>query len=350
MMRVIAGAAVVASAIVFATPILAAPPPADVFGALPLVQGGHLSPDGKHLALIQPIKGRQGVVIYDLSSPDAKPRAVSMEGGIARDAFWKNNNRLICIFVANLKQKYRRDIYAWSRAISVDANGQNAALMFQDSPFLQYNTGGAIIIDRAPNEPNHIYMEAFQTNAERNGHGYLRDDQPFLDLFRVNILLGYSELVAHGDDRNVQFLTDGQGNVVGTLEQDTDLTRHLMMGGKEVATFKARGGSPMEFDGVTADSPGDIVFEHDNQAGKLALYVWKGSATGFPLYENKDNDVSDTVEDDQTGRIIGARMRMIGCTPCSSMRKWKPGNRPWKRRSRTRASISFRTMRPGTFM
>ena len=63
----------------------AEPPPAEIFGGLPLSEIGRLSPDGKHLAAIQPIKGRNGVMIYDLSIPTAQPHAVALDQAVAED-------------------------------------------------------------------------------------------------------------------------------------------------------------------------------------------------------------------------------------------------------------------------
>src|SRR5437762_12629533 len=79
---------------------------AEAFGALPLAETGRLSPGGKYLAVIHPIKGRDGVMIYDLSSPAAKPDAGALDEAAAGDSFWKTNDRLICVF-ALLQPKYR---------------------------------------------------------------------------------------------------------------------------------------------------------------------------------------------------------------------------------------------------
>jgi len=98
-------------------------PSADVFGDLPRAGVGRLSPDGKHLAVVQPLNGRDDVAIYDLTKTGAPPHTVALETAHAENVVWANNQRLLCVFRANLKQKWSKDIYSWSRTISVDADG-----------------------------------------------------------------------------------------------------------------------------------------------------------------------------------------------------------------------------------
>src|SRR3954471_19106757 len=99
-------AAVFAAAILFGFSAAAEPPGADAFGSLPRVNFGRLSPDGKHLAVIRPVDGREKIAIYDLTKKDASPYIVGMDGALAADMVWKGNDRVIGIFHANLKHKY----------------------------------------------------------------------------------------------------------------------------------------------------------------------------------------------------------------------------------------------------
>ena len=222
----------------------AEPPPAEIFGGLPLSEIGRLSPDGKHLAAIQPIKGRKGVMIYDLSVPTAQPHAVALDQAVAEDVFWKTNDRLICIFVAQLKQKWSKDIYSWSRSIGVDANGQHAALLMHDQPFLKLNFSGSIIADLAAGDPDHIYMVAFDKH-----------------------------------DRNTT---------------------------AAVHSFDGKGGRNFSVDGLIAGENPSFAVRKPAPHGTTGLYPWTPSGGfGAALFENQNYDLNDTLSGERTGRVIG---------------------------------------------
>jgi len=74
-MRIPTGLAAAAIAAALSQLVLAVPassaPPVEAFANLPLVRGMQISPDGKYVAVIQPIDGRPVVTIYDLTAPGA---------------------------------------------------------------------------------------------------------------------------------------------------------------------------------------------------------------------------------------------------------------------------------------
>src|SRR5689334_4604259 len=132
MKQVLQGSAFIVAAF-YAALVHAEAPSAEIFGNLPLAEYGSLAPDGKHLAIIQPVRGRDGVMIYDLTKADTKLYAVAMEGAVAKGLFWKGNDRLIVTFVAHMKQQRSHNVFAWSRAVSVDATGDNAVTLMHGS-------------------------------------------------------------------------------------------------------------------------------------------------------------------------------------------------------------------------
>jgi len=288
-------AAIFAAAIVRAAD--AAPPPIEAFGSLPLASQGTLSPDGKHVALIQPIHGRNGVMIYNLAMPDSKPNAVALDGAVAKYAFWKSNDRLIAIFVADLKQKWSHNIYTWSRAISVDANGQNAVLMMDGAPFLKYNTSGAAIVDRVANRPTRLYMAASE------GEGFINSG--FYDLYSVDITVGGYALALRGTPHTVQYLMDGYGNLWGHVEQDWNLNTKIFFGSQAIASFDAHGGRGVDVAGLTeGEQPKVAILAHDS-SGMQALFGWKQSGAPETLFSDPRYDLADPIEDEHTGRVSG---------------------------------------------
>src|ERR1051326_7582474 len=60
---------------------------------------------------------------------------------------------------------------------------RNAALLMSSAPFLKYDTAGADIVDRAPNDPSYVYIAALASHR--------------LSPYRARVLLNTSRL-----DRN----------------------------------------------------------------------------------------------------------------------------------------------------
>ena len=296
-----------AFALAFSTEASFANPSAEVFGTLPLVTTGSLSPDGKHLALIQPLNGRAGVVIYDLTKPDAQPHSVTVEKGVADSLFWKRNDRLICIFSAALRPKYWPHIEAWQRAITVDANGGDAQVMLlRDQPALQNNLNGARIVDFAADDPWHVYMVAWETNAAMSGHAPLAFDEYYLNLFRVNVVSGYPEMVLHGTKNSFTYLMDGHGQALGYIEQDSNIKNHVFLGTKEVASFDARAEKGLQFEGMTQGPNAVFAVQAWDAAGVRGIYQWSVAGVGPALFSNPKYDVTNVLTDEHTGQIIGA--------------------------------------------
>jgi dienelactone hydrolase len=273
-----------------------AAPTAEAFGSLPGAELARLSPDGLHLAIIKPIDGREKVVFVDLTKPSATPYVVGMEGGLAGDVYWKGNDRAICIFHANLSYKWSKGVGAWSRAISVQPSTQKAVLLMYDAPFFRANFDEGSIADLAADDPNHIYM----AEVDRWDHEYI------LDLYRVELTTGHAELTLKGVETTIQFLTDGYGHVIGRIDQDSNLTNHVLVGANEVYKYQVRGKTDFEIEGMTAGASPQVATERASSYGTTGLYSWQPSGFGAALFENSSFDLDSVLADERNGRVIGA--------------------------------------------
>jgi dipeptidyl aminopeptidase/acylaminoacyl peptidase len=283
-----------AAGILLAGSAMATPPPLQAFGNLPQAVSGRLSPDGKHLALIQPYDGHQKVAIYDLSKSNAAPYVVGMEGGLAGNLYWKGNDRLICVFHANLKGR-SEGLGSWSRAISITPSTQTATLLMYNVPYFKANHSAGSIADVDVDDPDHVLMTALNR----------WDQKVTLDLYRVDVNTGAAELDLHGNTDLFRFLTDGHGNVLGQLEQDSNLNDHVILANKEVLKYPVRGNADTEVDGVTAGETA-LAIRKATSSGTSGLWAWAMDGTSTSLLENAQFDVDDTVLDDRTHRVIGA--------------------------------------------
>jgi len=273
----------------------AAPPPLEAFADLPQVESAKLSPDGNQLAVTRPYNGRMKVAFYDLTKTGVAPEVVGMDGGIAGAVHWKSNDTAIVIFHANIVPRGSHTVWASNRALSVNTTKNTATLMMYNAPYFKVNYGGGNIVDLDADDPDHVYME----ETDR------RDVDYVLDLYSVQVSTGTATLILRGDADTVAFYTDGYGHVTGRLNQDWDLTDHVIVGGNDVRTWRVKGESDFTIVGMTAS--GQFAVERPSATGTTALYPWT-PAGGFgpALFENPYYDIDDVIRDERNGRIIGA--------------------------------------------
>lgn len=275
-------------------PVTAAPP-VEAFGSLPGAELARLSPDGKHLAILKPVNGLEKVAFIDLTKPDAAPYVAGMQDAVASDVIWKSNDRAICIFHANFAYKHTKGASSWSRALSVTPSTQKAVLLMWNAPFFRVNYDVGSIADISVDDPDHVLM----TEVDRYDREYL------LGLYRVDISTGAGTLLIHGNENTIQYLTDGNARIIATIDQDTDLTNHVMVGTREVFEYQVKGASAFEFEGVTAGTSSQLAAELSSAYGTTGLYSWSASGLGAALFENPSYDLDHVVADDRSGRLLG---------------------------------------------
>lgn len=267
---------------------------AEAFGNLPAIDGAHISPDGRHLATIEPVDGRPVVEIYDLANPGSRVHSVAMEGALADAAFWANDSRLICIFHANLRDRWRQSIDRWIRAISVDVEGANPMLLMWNLPSMRANVSTANFVDFDLDDTNFVYMSAGEDDT--------------LNLYRVNVSTGEALLLETGSADTMQWLTDGHGVALMRVDLGKDLHMHVFFNdGKawnDIAQYDAKGGQHIAFDGLNAEGKA-LVIEHGSKSGTGSLYQ-VGPAGETVLFSDPDYDVASAVSGERTGRVIGA--------------------------------------------
>ena len=273
-----------------------AAPPVEAFGNLPAAEDAQISPDGKHLAIIEPHGGREVVSFVDLGKPDAAPYRVGMADGLAGEVFWKTNDRAICIFHATLGYKFHKGFSTWSRAVSVTLSSQTAALLMSNAPWFKVNLNEGSIADMAMDDPEHVYM----TEVDR------WDREFALDLYRVDIATGGAALVFRGNRDTIRYVMNGHGAILARIDQDEDLTNHVFVGANEVYKYKVKGGTDFEIAGLTSSSDPEFVAMRPTASGTTGLYSWSPFVAQAPLFENASYDLDEIKFGPRTGQIVGA--------------------------------------------
>jgi len=133
------------------------------FGRLPHLSAPKVSPDGKYLATLTPVKGRHALIVMELEtlklisvlSLDSEALGNVVEVGWYR---WASNDRLLVSVYAPTKRGANRVPTIDSRLISLDVQSQNMKLLLRQSRSQVQAQSKDDVISYLPNDPDHILM------------------------------------------------------------------------------------------------------------------------------------------------------------------------------------------------
>ncbi len=280
----------------------AANPPAEAFGSLPLGSEPVLSPDGKHFALIQSLRGRPAAVIYDLTAPTGTdPKVISDDKALIVGIHWAKNDRLLITLNMNVKAAGDIKVQAWYRLISVDAGGQNMMLMFSNSTWRDLNYGAATVADYDLDDPKYVFMPLAVPSL----------DDYAVNLYRVDVTTGAAERVAAGRRGTVEWIMDGHGHPVARVdESQRPLVDHLMVADKdewkEIGKYEATGGQGAGVAGLSEDGGAIVQTGTSDVSGTQSVARLDiATAKESGVYSNPRFDIGETLFDPWTMRVIG---------------------------------------------
>jgi dipeptidyl aminopeptidase/acylaminoacyl peptidase len=291
--------------------------PVEAFGNLPLVSAPKLSPDGKHIAMLQPYKGRMvAVILQTHPEPDAKPVLISSGDLVLADVVWAKNDRIILISKKSFTASYDDRIRTWSRAISMGIDGKDGTTLLKNIPTIGNNPNATTIVDVDLDDPDHILMalydEVIHTQEDYDTRLGKQKEAVFrLDLFRVDVHSGRGEVLQSGDIDTTTWMTDGHGRIVARIDQsEKPLVDHLMVynngGWNEVGKFAATGDNGTGLAGLTEDGKALVQMQTNDQSFYGLVRRELASNSLAPLFFTPNYDVSSPVVDEWTGQVIGA--------------------------------------------
>ncbi|MDE2111914.1 MAG: S9 family peptidase [Alphaproteobacteria bacterium] len=303
--------------VLFAGPAQARPS-AEVFGELPFVSTVRLSPDGKHIAMLQPMQGRMVAVIFQ-THPEAGAKPVYISGGdlILADLQWVSNSRLVLIAKESITAPYDDRLRTWARAVAVDINGGNGVLLLKNMPTAGVNTNTTEIVDTDLDDPDHIYMDMYDfitpMQEDFNTRLGIKNDKDFFrdDLIKVDVHSGEGEIFQTGKPETVAWFSDGHGHPVARIDQtEAPLKDHLIVlhGGawNEVGTFDATADNGIRLAGMTEDGKNLVLLQRNDRSFMGLLERSLSDNTEKSLYYVDNYDIDDAIVDEWTGRVVGA--------------------------------------------
>lgn len=292
-----------------------AAPPVEAFGSLPAISDVHLSPDGVHFSAIEPVNGRQAVLVFEIHpGPNSKPAIYSVPDATATDSRWVSNDRLICYFYQNkfLFGSTQQDLTQRAHAVSVSISGKPAITLLKGSNIFLYNASTATVSGINADDPTAAYITAYKVTQVTSQMSRLGREEATLDLYRVNVENNSLSDVASGSKYTLAWVMDGHGQAAARIDENTSEKReeiYLKDNGsfRQAATFDISQGWIANAEGLTADGSALVVSEYGNRDtfGLDSLAI-AGGTTPTELFSNPTYDIDTVITDPWTDRVVGA--------------------------------------------
>ncbi len=273
-------------------------PPVEAFGNLPQFTDWKLSPDAKHLAVIQPQNGKPIALIYTVGAPaGTKPVAYGSPDGVVRTIRWVNNDKL-CMELT--KTMHVLNVEAWQEIgayVCIDADGQH-----------QISMGGDLIgVDMA--DPAHAYSVVSMQTDQSNSTGRLTSsDKQALGLYQVGTVNPTAYAVDPGTDLTVGWVVDEHGKPIARVDQNAALGDdvYTQTGGQwtKIASFSySQGEHDAIVEGEMFDGP-SLAIRRSGATDKLERMDLSGH-TKETLFNDPTYDIEHVLTDEWTNRVIG---------------------------------------------
>lgn len=317
--RVHLGAAFIVCA-AFVAASAQAVPPAEAFGRLPAFGDAQVSPDGRHLATLQSLEGKQVATIYKVgASAGTLPAIFKPEDGKVRGIKWANNGRLLIwmsITYAPPREKYRRT-FEFERILSIKSDLSESEFLFQGSEFKNV-VGAGYIISWLPGDPDHILMAQLDAQKyDRGGRRFMSRlrDKAFrgVSVFKVNVNTGREKKIETGENNTRDWIADPRGMVRIRVDKDdeTAVSARNEAGERfsEIARYDEEDWrSAMTFWGF-GKTPDKVYVTARKDTDRRGVYLYELTSAKImsKVFLHDRFDAGRMIIDDYTGRIVGTQ-------------------------------------------
>lgn len=300
-------------------PASPAPADVDVYAALPGAASARLSPNGRYLALIAPVKGRNALVVWDLSSKD-KARVISTGGAEPRWFAWKSDERLLAsLAIHSLRDPLRPTVD--TRLIALGPDGRNVISLVDSTQFRTYIPQHQdSVVSFLPDDPGHILLELPAIDrtgirsAETSGiaqYGSLESQIKYPEVVRVDVQNGDLRTIARQRGWVVDWRADAAGDVrIGRTLRGVRSSHQVRLADgswREVQAHDVNGGRVFRPLAFVPDAPDRLHVVSNHEGGPSALYEFDVSTDSFvrKLAGSADVDIETLV---RHGRLLGYRL------------------------------------------
>ena len=304
-----------------ATPVLATTPQAIAFGAREFVQQISISPDGKSIAYLGPLKGTGTALFVASLATGAAPKPILSSSGDPdrlTQCNWSTDTRLVCqiYMIADTGLGY----LGYTRMVALNADGSDVKELSRTSSQAYYVAqDGGDVIDWT-GDGNGTVLMTHKFVAENSTGTMLSDNRQGLglDLVDTSSLKRQTIEAPHGNA--VGYISDGLGTVRIMAVMPTNSDGYF----KEREDFLyRRPGSiawhPLSsvtftttvdkgFHPVAVDRAADVAYGFDDDDGHQALYTvaLDGSLKRTLVAARPDADIDGLLTIGRQDRVVGA--------------------------------------------
>ncbi|WP_150291803.1 alpha/beta fold hydrolase [Sphingobium estronivorans] len=294
---------------------------AKAFGARALIDVS-ISPDGKSIALVEPLAGRGSVVSVAPVDGSAAPKPALLSDGKEDRLFncaWPGNARLACN--AYMISAIYGEKMGWTRMLAVNSDGSDLKVLSArgNDEALGFVLGGGNIIDWLGKDgADSVLMDRYYV-AEKSTGRMISNQREGLGVDRVNIRTLARTMVEPPRGDAVSYITDGHGNVRIMV---TRPRTNLGYGGHRYNYFYRKKGErewlPLStqsvsgivatgFEAYAVDPDLDVVYGGDTVDGRNGIYTISldGSMKKELLFERPGVDVNDLIRIGRHRRVVG---------------------------------------------
>lgn len=307
----IAPAFAVASLLAFASAAVAAPP-AEVFGGIEAMTDPELSPDGKHLAAIEPVNGHPTIIVFALDAPPGTPaQSFGVPEVLPNRITWVSDDRLVGEFsFARVRTEGTgRHLRQFERSVSISLSGGAPFTLLQGSQAARM-TESAVFAGLDPAAGGRVLMYAYNYSGQETTDTRFSQSYYNLNLYSVNVDDGSFRQVDQGNENTERWIIGRDGQPVARIDSNADLKGDLYVrdgsSWRKAYTIDESAGVNAGFVGVSDDGK-SLLVERYGSSDKLELqtFAMSGSTFGPALFSNPTYDVEGEIVDPWTGSIVG---------------------------------------------
>lgn len=292
------------------------------FGARETVQQISLSPDGTHIAVVQPTGGRGAeLMIGDIVNGGHLKSILTSSGNPERlsECHWASDKRIVCdiYIIQTLDQKL-----SFTRMLAVNADGSGLKMLSTapSSRALGFAQSGGEIIDWGPEGSigSLVMTRIFIPESTTGTHIATSKEGMGVELVDATTLK--RKTLEQPNGLAVEYISDGHGTVrvrglrperASGYDGDTINYSYRLAGErdwKELSALKVGGGGVAGFNPYAVDRDSNLVYGFDHQEGRRALFsiALDGSLKRTLVASHPQVDIDGLVRIGRQRRVVGA--------------------------------------------
>jgi dipeptidyl aminopeptidase/acylaminoacyl peptidase len=279
----------------------AAPPPAEVFGAMPAQSDAVLSPDGHWLAWLDRTEPKPRVIMFDVAGRKVQRILAVPEKVKLRELVWHDNETLLILLSQTSESKDSEEVSSeYFRVIAHDVSGGDGRMLPMNP---MANTGA--------NRHDAMLAYLVAAHISKPHTVIMATAYPYRCLWEVDTRTGMGSIIRHGNVFTAAWVADRDGRAV--VREDWDWHHHayrlLALGAEESdkprEILRKDDSEHPTLAGLLADGTAVVVLAANGRPHQAA---WALPLDGSPmrlLAEDPEADITNVYMDRQTGAIVG---------------------------------------------